>query len=149
MPDNTGKKQGNRFSKGSSGNPNGRPKGARNKSAILAQLFLERDLEEICNRVVEDAKAGNMQAAKMILDRILPPKKDSPIAIDIPQIKTSSDILQAINCISTAVGQGEISPSEGETLSKIIDIHSKALEIYDFEKRLKAIEERGLNEKFK
>ena len=49
---------------------------------------------------------GNMQAVKMILDRILPPKKDSPIAIDIPQIKTASDILQAINCISTAVGQG-------------------------------------------
>ena len=110
---------------------------------MLVQFLLERDLEEICNRVIEEAKAGNMQAVKMILDRILPPKKDSPIAIDIPQIKTASDILQAINCISTAVGQGEISPSEGETLSKIIDIHSKALEIYDFEKRLKAIEERG------
>jgi hypothetical protein len=144
MPDNTGKKQGKtQFPKGHSGNPNGRPKGTRNKSTILVQLLLERDLEEICNRVIEEAKAGNMQAVKMILDRILPPKKDSPIAIDIPEIKTSSDILQAINCISTAVGQGEISPSEGETLSKIIDIHSKALEIYDFEKRLKAIEERG------
>ena len=119
MPDNTGKKQGkNQFPKGHSGNPNGRPKGTRNKSTMLAQLLLERDLEEICNRVIEEAKTGNMQAVKMILDRILPPKKDSPIAIDIPEIKTASDILQAINCISTAVGQGEISPSEGETLSK-------------------------------
>jgi len=50
---------------------------------------------------------------------------------------------------SDKIGQGEISPSEGETLSKIIDTHSRALEIYDFEKRLKAIEEKGLNEKFK
>jgi hypothetical protein len=99
MPENTGKKQENtRFSKGRSGNPNGRPKGTRNKkSAILAQLFLERDLEETCNRVVEETKAGSMQAAKMILDRILPPKKDSPITIDIPEIKTASDILQAFN----------------------------------------------------
>jgi hypothetical protein len=117
VPDNTEKKQGKtQFPKGHSGNPNGRPKGTRNKSMMLAQLLLERDLEEICNRVIEEAKAGNMQAVKMILDRILPQKKDSPIAIDLPQIKTASDILQAINCISTAVGQGEFSPSEGETL---------------------------------
>jgi hypothetical protein len=117
VPDNTEKKQGkNQFPKGHSGNPNGRPKGTRNKSTMLAQLLLERDVEETCNRVIEEAKAGNMQAVKMILDRILPPKKDSPITIDIPQIKTTSDILQAINCISTAVGQGDISPSEDETL---------------------------------
>jgi hypothetical protein len=68
MPDNTGKKQGkNQFPKGRSGNPNGRPKGIRNKSTMLAQLLLERDLEEICNRVIEEAKAGNMQAVKIIL----------------------------------------------------------------------------------
>ena len=115
MPDNTGKKQGKtQFPKGHSGNPNGRPQGTRNKSTMLVQFLLERDLEEICNRVIEEAKAGNMQAVNMILDRILPPKKDSPIAIDIPQIKTASDILQAINCISMAVGQGEISPIDAD-----------------------------------
>ena len=145
MPDNTEKKQvRTKFQKGKSGNPYGRPCGAKNKATMLAQVLLERDIEAICNRVIDDAKKGNLQAIKLVLERIIPPKKDSPITLELPQIQTSSDILLCANIITDAVSKGELSPSEGEAFSRILDIHSKAIELNDIDKRLKVIEEKTM-----
>ena len=145
MPENTGKiQEKTKFQKGQSGNPNGRPQGARNKASLMAeQLFID-DIQGICESVVSQAKSGNMQAAKIILDRLFPASKDRPISIELPTITTSYDILKAIGAIAQAVAHGEISPLEGEALAKIIDIHAKAVELYEFEKRLSQLEEQAV-----
>ena len=141
MPENTGKiQESSRFKRGQSGNPRGKPKGAKNKSTLAAERLLEGSLDRICKRIEEEALNGNMQAAKMILDRFLPCRKDRTIRIDLPQIKTHDDVLSVIGCIVNAVGNGEISPSEGESLSRTIDMYSKALEAHELELRLSAIE---------
>lgn len=142
MPENTGKKQEQTlFQRGHSGNPKGRPKGKRNKSTLLAQSLLENDVEAICTRLLVEAKEGNIQAIKIVMDRILPVRKELPIALDLPEIKSSTDLLNAISAITSAVGSGIISPSEGEALSRIIDINLKAVALQDFEKRLILLEE--------
>lgn len=142
MPENTGKKQEQTlFQKGHSGNPKGRPKGKKNKSTLLAQSLLENDVEVICTRLLIEAKEGNIQAIKIVMDRILPARKELPIVLDLPEIKTPTDLLNAISAITTAVGSGIISPSEGEALSRIIDINLKAVALQDFEKRLILLEE--------
>ena len=83
MPDKTEKKQG-KFRKGQSGNPLGRPRGTRNKATIAAEALFEGEIEGICRKAIEEAKQGNIQAIKLVLDRILPPKKEAPIFIDLP-----------------------------------------------------------------
>lgn len=144
MPENTGEKQEKtRFQKGKSGNPNGRPQGARNKATLLVEQLFTGDLQEICKSIISKAKSGNMQAAKIILDRLSPPRQDCPINIKLPKIKTSKDILKAIGSITQAIACGEISPLEGETLAKILDTHAKAIELYEFEKRLSQLEEQA------
>jgi hypothetical protein len=142
MPENTGKKQEQTlFQKGHSGNPKGRPKRKKNKSTLLAQSLLENDVEAICTRLLIEAKEGNIQAIKIVMDRILPARKELPIVLDLPEIKTPTDLLNAISAITSAVGSGIISPSEGEALSRIIDINLKAVALQDFEKRLILLEE--------
>lgn len=142
MPENTGKIQAStKFKRGRSGNPSGRPKGSKNKSTLLAEKIIENDLEAVCKKAVSEAKKGNIQAIKIILERVLPPKKDRPINIAIPDIKTSADILESINSLTQAVANGEITPSEGEAFARILDSNTRAFEIHDIEKRLKAIEE--------
>src|ERR1700733_2123874 len=92
-PENSGKIQvKGKYRKGYSGNPNGKPKGARNKSTLAAEALLEGSLERICKKVEEEALNGNMQAAKMILERFLPPRKDRCIEIDIPSVDTFEDV---------------------------------------------------------
>lgn len=141
MPENTGKIQGSsKFKRGQSGNPNGKPKGAKNKSTLAAEAFLEGSLERICRRIEDEAINGNMQAAKMVLERFLPPRKDRLIRLDLPEIKTYEDILSASTLIISAICKGEISPYEGEALSKTIDLHSKILEANEHECRLQALE---------
>lgn len=141
MPENTGALQeSSKFKKGQSGNPQGKPKGARNKSTLAAEALLEGSLDKICKRVEEEALNGNMQAAKMILDRFIPVRKDRVIKIDLPMISTYEDVLLAIGYVVTAVGNGTISPSEGESLSRTIDLYSKALETNQLEQRLNELE---------
>lgn len=144
MPDKTDEKQ-RKFQKGKSGNPYGRPKGMRNKVTILAEALLQTEVEAICRKAIEEAKNGNIHAIKLILDRILPPKKESPIHIALPLIQNPADILKATQHIVTSVGRGEITPGEGEALSRIIDVHGKAIEMHEFEQRLKSLEERQRN----
>ncbi len=142
MPENAAKMQERgKFRKGHSGNPKGKAKGTRNKATLTAENLLKGELENICRKLIEEALLGNIQAIKMVLDRVFPLRKDSLIHIELPEIQNSSNALQAISIITTAVGNGEISPSEGEALSRIIDIHVKAIEIYDFDNRLIKIEE--------
>lgn len=68
------------------------------------------------------------------------PSPLTPIQIDLPKIESSSDVVRAVGCIINAVGIGQISPSEGEALARIVDIHTKALELNEFERRLAALE---------
>lgn len=133
-----------RFLKGQSGNPAGKPRGARNRSSIVAERLFADEIQEICGSVIAQAKAGNMQAAKIILDRVLPPIKDKPIQIDLPKMATSSDLLTAMECITFAVGSGQISPLEGESIARIVDTHIKALELNEIEKRLSCLEKQKL-----
>jgi len=86
MPDKTEEKQ-RKYQKGKSGNPLGRPRGVRNKATLLAEKLLENEAEEICRQAIELAKKGNIQAIKIVLDRILPPKKEALIFIDLPVMK--------------------------------------------------------------
>jgi hypothetical protein len=144
-PENTGEIQVNgRFAKGQSGNPAGRPSGARNHSTLLAERLLESQTREICAAVIAGALAGNMQAAKIVLDRILPPKKDRPINIDLPEMSSSSELVKAMACVINAVSSGQISPSEGEAIARILDVHSKTLELKEFEQRLSVLERQTL-----
>lgn len=142
MPENTGEIQENgRFKKGKSGNPHGKPKGSRHKASLLAEKIFENDLEIVCSQVVQQAKEGNLMAAKIILDRILPARKDRLININLPLVKNSDDAIEALRLICHAVGNGEITPLEGESLSKMIEIQIKGLELHDYEKRLQNISE--------
>lgn len=143
MADKTEKKQrgaGRPFEAGQSGNPNGRPKGSRNKNLILLEQMVEGEAEAVCRVVIDQAKGGDMQAARMLMDRILPPKKDRPICLALPKMENTKSAMEATSIILNAMAEGEITPAEGEAFIKIIETYNKTAEIFDYEERLKAIE---------
>ena len=139
----TGKQQGNRFKPGISGNPKGRPSGSRHRATLAAQALLDGEAEALTRVCVEKALEGDGFALKLALERILPPRKDRPVTVDLPTIQTTEDIVKATAKVTEAVGMGTLTPSEGELLSKILDNHRRAVETTELEKRLTALEARS------
>ena len=60
-----------KFTKGQSGNPAGRPIGSKNKSTQFREL-LEDDLPELVSVLREKALEGDMNAMRLLLERLVP-----------------------------------------------------------------------------
>ena len=60
----------------------------------------------------------------------------------MPPIEKPADIVAATACIVAAVAAGELTPSQAAELSKVIDVHVRALESKDFDERLTKLENR-------
>ena len=141
----TGKKQdASRFKRGVSGNPRGRQAGSRNKATILLEKMMADDGEGVVNAVLEAAKGGDMQAARIILDRICPPRKERPISCKLPKLEDTSDLVAGISALIGAVANGELTPGEGQALASLIEAQRRTLETEDIEQRLIALEA-GMN----
>ena len=73
-----------KFEKGQSGNPKGRPKGARNRTTLSVEALLDGDAEAITRKAIEKAKDGDMTAIRLCLDRFGPAGKGPPCVLHIP-----------------------------------------------------------------
>jgi len=139
-PEKTDGKQKTRFKPGQSGNPNGRPKGARNATTIAIEELLDGEAEALTRKAIELAKAGDMQALRLCMDRLAPPRKDRHIMFELPAITTVADSVQASSALLIAVANGEITPSEAVEVGRLIDGYVKAIEVSDIQTRLERLE---------
>ena len=73
MTGTNNKKPPTQWAKGQSGNPRGKPAGSGAVQKLRAAL--EGDIPEILAALAAQAKAGDVGAARLILDRVLPPLK--------------------------------------------------------------------------
>ena len=116
------------FQKGVSGNLNGRPKGRRNKLTRMAQKLLEENGEEILMVAIEKAKAGDLTALRLCLERILPPVRSTTVSILLPSIEGPKDIPKCYDALFESLKQEEITLDECLRLSDVLENHRKALE---------------------
>jgi hypothetical protein len=139
-PVKTGKIQAGRFSKGKSGNPDGRPKGSRNKITLAIEALLDNEGEALTQKAIDLAKEGDLQALRLCLDRLMPPRKDRPVSFELPSITCAGDAAKASAALVTAVSIGQITPSEAVELGRLLESYVKTLEATDLEERLKKLE---------
>jgi hypothetical protein len=120
----TGEKQpksGHRgFAKGVSGNPAGRPPGARNRVTLAVEALLEGEAEALTRKAIERALEGDGQALRLCLDRIAPPRRDRPVVFALPALKEAADARDAFAAVVHAIAGGELTPAEGVTLAGLI-----------------------------
>ena len=138
--DNTGKRQDTRFKPGQSGNPNGRPKGSLNATTLAAQALLDGEAEALTRKAIELAKGGDLTALRLCMDRLLPPRKDRPVSLDLPRIGGARDVPKAISALLAAVAAGELAPSDAGEVTKLLDAYARAVEINELVERVDNLE---------
>jgi hypothetical protein len=132
--------QGGRFKKGQSGNPNGKPKGARNRATMIAQHLLDGETEALVRKAVDLALEGDSTCLRMCLERILPPKKDVPVEIDIPEIGVVADLPKLFAALTAKLREGITLP-EAKTVMDLAEVTRKSLEVVELEQRIGVLEE--------
>jgi hypothetical protein len=139
----TGKQRGKPFEKGQSGNPAGKPKGTKHKATRAAEALLDGEAEALTRKAIERALEGDGVALRLCLERIIPPRKDRPIAFTLPPIEAAADAAVAMGAIVKAVSHGELTPGEAGDIGRLLDTFTRTLEATELEKRLRALEEKA------
>ena len=139
-PDLTGAKQDTRFRPGRSGNPKGRPRGSRSKATLAAEALLEGEAEALTRKAVELALAGDLTALRLCLERLVPPRRDRPVTVELPRIETAADVVAASSALIGAVASGAITPSEAVHVARLMDVHVQAIQTHELEQRLVRLE---------
>jgi hypothetical protein len=94
----------------------------------------------LTKKAIELAKTGDMQALRLCLDRLVPPRKDRPVSFELPAITCAGDAAKASAALVAAVAIGQITPSEAVELGRLLESYVKTLEATDLEERLKKLE---------
>ncbi len=121
---------------GQSGNPKGRPPGSGQLAKLRAALG--GDLEEIITTLVKAAKAGDIAAARLLLDRTIPSLKatDAPIKIDV----SGSSLTDQARSILEAITGGAVPVAQGAAMMAALSHLGRIIEIDELDRRLRVLE---------
>ena len=124
------------FTKGASGNPAGRPKGIKDKRHKYSEA-IESMIPQVLDTVFQKAIAGDMTAAKMLLDRTLPTKRPEQERV---QISIKENTASNARDVLKSVFDGEVSPDVGASLLNVVTGVLKAVEVEGLTRRIEALE---------
>jgi hypothetical protein len=121
--------------KGKSGNPAGRPLGSRNKSTLLLGALLGNEAEPLTRKMIQAGLKGDPMALRFCLERLLPRRRGRPIQLPLRDLSPAS----ALKLILATVGEGEITPEEGEIVANIVG-KQMSIEAEDMLRRISKLE---------
>lgn len=140
MSDDIARDSNGRFAMGNSGGP-GRPRSAISRSAVALDEMGAEQGRKLVQVLLDRALAGDMQAANLLLSRIWPARRGRPVEIDATPVKTVPDYVTAATDVANAVMRGEMTPHEGQALSRVFDTQLRSIDAADVERRLVELEE--------
>ena len=141
MAETTAEKQrGKPFTKGQSGNPDGRPRGSRNATTLALEALLDGQAAALTQKAIDLALTGDMAALRLCLDRILPPRRDRPVAFTLPPIESAQEAATTVSAVLAAVAAGELTPADAGEISKLIEAYVKAFEVAELDARIRKLE---------
>jgi hypothetical protein len=130
------------FLPGQSGNPAGRPRGARNKKTIALEALLDGESEALMQKMIGMAKVGDDLAMRLCMERMLAPQRERPVPLHLPRIESEADACRASAEVIAALGEGEITPKEAEHLMRAIAGAAVIMQSSEIAARLQRIEQR-------
>jgi hypothetical protein len=142
-----GKQRGRPFVRCQSGNPTGKPPGLRNKVTVAVEGLIGQYAQQVTARVIERASKGDMVAARLVLERISPPRRGHPVHLKLPPIVDAASVMVAQALLVSAVAVGKLTADEAEPLSSMLAAYLKIVETVDIDRRLRELESKSAVQK--
>lgn len=121
---------------GQSGNPAGRKPGTGQVSALRAQIG--KRLPSIIEKVIAAAEGGDMQAARLLIERVIPSVRGSAEPVALPA--ASGSLSERATSILDAVNAGRLPPDVGAQLVAAVAAMARVYETEELERRIAALE---------
>ena len=122
---------------GQSGNPKGRKPGSSEAGRLRAAIG--QHVPEILASLTEQAKAGDVQAARLLLERTLPALRaqepTQPLALP------DGTLTEQGRAVLAAIGAGTLAPAQGSQLLAAVAALARVAEVDELERRIAALEE--------
>ena len=126
------------WQKGQSGNPKGKTPGSGELQRLRASIA--GHVPSILEQLVTAAQGGDVQAARLILERVLPPMKATEQAVELALPEGETLTAQG-RAVLSAVAGGELAPGQGAQLLAAIGSLARVIEIDELTRRLDKLEE--------
>jgi hypothetical protein len=84
---------------------------------------------------------GDMIAMRLVMDRLLPPRRERPVSIEMPKINVAADLVAAAAALTDAAASGAIRPSEAARLGQLVGNVAQAIEVAQNSERIAKFEE--------
>lgn len=140
MTENTaGKQRGKPFKPGQSGNPAGKPPGAKHRATMLAQSLFDGEAEALTRKVIELAKTGDLQALKVCIDRLCPPMKAQAALVQV-ELPGTENLADTAHAVIKAAASGTLAPDVAAQLVSAVGTLARVTEISELKERLAALE---------
>lgn len=127
-----------RWVKGQSGNPTGRAKSDHGRAALRQQIA--EKVPAIVSKMVALALKGDVQAARTLLERVLPPVRPETVATPLPALADAAGFSEQAAAIVKAAGVGEVPFDAAAQLLGGIAAAARTAEIDELARRVAALE---------
>lgn len=121
------------------GNP-GTAKGTRHRATRLVGEAIDGAADKLVDRPVKLALDGDPAAMKLATDRLVPPRRDAPVAFRRPRMQEAGGATKAMCTNVGAVASGELTPGEGERHARLLEAFRKTIATEDLESRIAVLE---------
>ncbi len=123
------------YKPGESGNKKGRPAGQ--SAAVLIRNHIAEKMPSIIKVLTDAAEDGDIQACKILVDRVCPVLRPQAMSIDLP---TTGTLAQKGDRIVKAMMSGQLAPDVGSQLLSALHTQAGTVDLTIVSERLDAIE---------
>jgi hypothetical protein len=95
---------------------------------VLLEAIGDDDLTAIFNKLVAEAKSGDLAAIKILLDRLVPPSRCRAVTLNLPPLNagTARSKASALGAVLEAMAAGQIDPVEAEAIARLVEATAEA-----------------------
>ncbi len=129
------------FKPGQSGNPAGRPRGARNRATLAIAALLDEEGPRLLREAIDRALDGDSLLLRCCVTRMVPVPRGRPVELDLAEGSAAGDVVASLAATVRAMAEGAISPLEAADVAEVLEGQRRAIETGDIERRLTRLEE--------